>query len=33
MNFDENAKNWRIAGEWRIADPHPIAKRLGWGGC
>jgi hypothetical protein len=26
-------KNLRIAGELRIADPHPIRNAIGWGGA
>ena len=29
MKVDGNAKNRRIAGDWRIADPHPIAGAIG----
>jgi hypothetical protein len=29
MKVDGNAKNWRIAGDRRIADPHPIGVPIG----
>ena len=29
MKVDGNAKNRRIAGDRRIADPHPIAGAIG----